>query len=127
MYSEMRQILRLICLIVLLQMGCRQQSVPSALRVAASQSGNSSAQAQTSDADPLAPIIKPRTTAEKIVNGAKAEARRGVLYDASYKRIAYPNGDVAPDRGACTDVLIRALRHAGIDLQQRVHEDMKAH
>lgn len=48
-----------------------------------------------------------------------------VTYDASYQSIAYPMGDVAPDRGVCADVVIRAFRMAGIDLQQLVHEDMQ--
>lgn len=48
-----------------------------------------------------------------------------VTYDASYQSIAYPMGDVAPDRGVCADVVIRAFRMAGIDLQQLVHEDMR--
>lgn len=49
-----------------------------------------------------------------------------IKYDPAYTRIAYPNGDVAADRGVCTDVLIRAYRKLGIDLQKEVHEDMKA-
>src|SRR5258708_814958 len=36
----------------------------------------------------------------------------------------YPGGDLDPTRGVCTDVVIRALRGAGIDLQSRVHEDI---
>jgi uncharacterized protein YijF (DUF1287 family) len=75
--------------------------------------------------DPLAPIPNPRTAAERTVNGAKAEARRGVFYDASYCTIAYPGGDVPPDRGACTDVVVRSLRAAGHDLQRLIHEDMR--
>lgn len=49
-----------------------------------------------------------------------------ILYDPAYTKIAYPNGDVAANRGVCTDVVIRAYRLLGIDLQQLVHEDMKA-
>jgi uncharacterized protein YijF (DUF1287 family) len=52
---------------------------------------------------------------------------RRVRYDASYQLIRYPGGDVPPDRGACTDVLVRALRNAGYDLQQLIHEDMRRH
>ncbi|GMV29786.1 MAG: hypothetical protein AMXMBFR59_19110 [Rhodanobacteraceae bacterium] len=48
-----------------------------------------------------------------------------VSYDPAYVRIAYPGGDVPLDRGVCTDVVIRAYRALGIDLQQRVHEDMR--
>lgn len=49
-----------------------------------------------------------------------------VVYDSAYARIAYPMGDVAADRGVCADVVVRALRALGVDLQQLVHEDMKA-
>ncbi|HVZ38901.1 MAG TPA: DUF1287 domain-containing protein [Candidatus Kapabacteria bacterium] len=48
-------------------------------------------------------------------------------YDPAYTQIAYPGGDVPRDRGVCTDVVIRSMRAGGIDLQQRVHEDMSAH
>src|SRR5690606_40630917 len=48
-----------------------------------------------------------------------------VIYDPSYFSIGYPNGDVPADRGVCTDVVIRAYRKLGIDLQKEVHEDMK--
>lgn len=49
-----------------------------------------------------------------------------VVYDASYVRMDYPNGDVPSGKGVCTDVVIRAYRKLGVDLQQKVHEDMKA-
>jgi len=64
------------------------------------------------------------TIAELIVEGAKERARRAARYDASYRGIAFPMGDVPDDRGACTDVLIRSLRAAGIDLQELIHRDM---
>lgn len=48
-----------------------------------------------------------------------------VDYDPSYFAIPYPNGDVPADKGVCTDVIIRAYRKLGIDLQKEVHEDMK--
>lgn len=47
-----------------------------------------------------------------------------VTYDPAYFSIPYPNGDVPPDKGVCTDVVIRAYRKVGIDLQKEVHEDM---
>jgi uncharacterized protein YijF (DUF1287 family) len=34
-------------------------------------------------------------------------------------------GDVPINTGVCSDVLVRAFRKAGVDLQQEVHEDMK--
>ena len=49
-----------------------------------------------------------------------------VSYDPSYFSIKYPNGDVPSDKGVCTDVIIRAYRKLGVDLQKEVHEDMKA-
>lgn len=49
-----------------------------------------------------------------------------VVYDPSYYNIPYPNGDVPAGKGVCTDVVIRAYRKLGIDLQKEVHEDMKA-
>jgi hypothetical protein len=67
----------------------------------------------------------PVTPADKIVARAKEEARRAVLYDASYVRLTYPGGDVPKERGACTEVVIRALRAAGYDLQRLMHEDMR--
>jgi uncharacterized protein len=49
-----------------------------------------------------------------------------VQYDPAYFAIPYPNGDVPANKGVCTDVIIRAYRRLGIDLQKEVHEDMKA-
>lgn len=49
-----------------------------------------------------------------------------VIYDGSYVSIAYPNGDVPKGTGVCTDVIIRAYRTIGTDLQKLVHEDMNA-
>jgi uncharacterized protein YijF (DUF1287 family) len=69
------------------------------------------------------PVAK-RTSADLILLGARSEVRNRVLYNASYQAIAYPGGDVHPDQGACTDVVVRAFRNAGVDLQQLIHEDM---
>ncbi len=52
--------------------------------------------------------------------------RQIVRYDPSYFQLDYPNGDIPSNKGVCTDVLIRAYRKMGIDLQKEVHEDMKA-
>ena len=48
-----------------------------------------------------------------------------VVYDPGYYSMNYPNGDVPIGKGVCTDVVIRAFRKVGIDLQKEVHEDMK--
>lgn len=64
--------------------------------------------------------------AMRVAVGAELRARKSESYDPAYVKIAYPMGDVADDRGVCTDTVIRAFRHAGVDLQEGVHEDMKA-
>ena len=60
---------------------------------------------------------------------AAAHAQIGVTvrYAPAYVRLDYPGGDVAVDRGVCSDVLIRAMRAVGVDLQVDVHRDMRAH
>lgn len=59
-----------------------------------------------------------------------AEARRQIgvttSYNPAYEQLSYPGGDVPISRGVCTDVVIRALRRLGFDLQKEVHEDMAA-
>ncbi|HWW75641.1 MAG TPA: DUF1287 domain-containing protein, partial [Pyrinomonadaceae bacterium] len=49
-----------------------------------------------------------------------------VRYDPTYFVIEYPGGDVPAEVGVCTDEVIRSYRALGVDLQQLVHEDMKA-
>ncbi|WNH13014.1 DUF1287 domain-containing protein [Thalassobellus suaedae] len=53
--------------------------------------------------------------------------KQKVTYDPSYFSIDYPNGDVPSSKGVCTDVVIRAFRKLGVDLQKEVHQDMKAY
>ena len=66
------------------------------------------------------------TEPTNLVTAARSQIGKTVRYDPAYRKLAYPNGDVPTDSGVCTDVVIRALRSGpGIDLQQRVHEDMK--
>ncbi len=62
---------------------------------------------------------------EKLSNAAIALTFDKVQYDPSYFSISYPNGDVPANKGVCTDVIIRAYRKMGIDLQKEVHEDIK--
>jgi uncharacterized protein len=62
-----------------------------------------------------------------LLAAAAAQVGVTVTYDPAYTRIAYPGGDVPVDRGVCTDVVIRAYRMLGVDLQKRVHEDMARH
>lgn len=64
--------------------------------------------------------------AEKLIHAAVAQTTAAVTYDGSYRRIPYPGGDVPASIGVCTDLIVRAYRAVGVDLQLRVHEDMKA-
>ena len=63
---------------------------------------------------------------KRLVAAALERTRHSVTYNGAYWRIPYPGGDVSRRVGVCTDVVIRAYR-AGldIDLQKRVHEDMR--
>jgi len=72
--------------------------------------------AQTNDA----------TFFDKLSDAAIELTKQTVDYDPSYFAIPYPNGDVPVGKGVCTDVVIRAYRKLGIDLQKEVHQDMKA-
>lgn len=71
----------------------------------------------------VAAAIKP----EEIVKAARSQIGVTTGYDPAYRRIAYPGGDVPKQSGVCSDVVIRALRPLGIDLQKEVHEDMVHH
>jgi len=61
-----------------------------------------------------------------LAKAAENLTKQHVVYDPAYYKIGYPGGDVPEGKGVCTDVVIRAYRALGIDLQQLVHEDMKA-
>ncbi|MBO7446558.1 MAG: DUF1287 domain-containing protein [Bacteroidales bacterium] len=63
----------------------------------------------------------------RLADSALTLTHQRVQYDPSYFKIAYPNGDVPADKGVCTDVIIRAYRKMGVDLQKEVHLDMQAH
>ena len=66
--------------------------------------------------------------ARALIRAAEGQVGVVTLYDPAYVKLSFPGGDVAPDRGVCTDVLIRALRVAhGLDLQALLNKDMKAH
>lgn len=62
--------------------------------------------------------------ATRLVRAARQQVGITVRYDSAYRRIPYPNGDIPADQGVCSDVLIRAYRRLGVDLQVLVHEDM---
>ena len=61
---------------------------------------------------------------EQLADSALTLTKQKVVYDPTYFKLNYPNGDVPPGKGVCTDVVIRAYRKLKIDLQKEVHEDM---
>lgn len=72
------------------------------------------------------PIVNSKTFEEKLSNAAISIIDESIVYTPDYVSIKYPNGDVPAKTGVCSDVVIRAYRKLGIDLQKEVHEDMKA-
>ena len=72
-------------------------------------------------------VVVGQNSFNKRLSAAALElTRHKVTYDPAYFTIGYPNGDIPANKGVCTDVVIRAYRKLGIDLQKEVHEDMKA-
>jgi len=60
-----------------------------------------------------------------VLIGAKKTVLNGAAYTEGWTSIRkYPGGDVPRSQGVCTDVVIRAVRNAGIDIQQALHEDI---
>lgn len=74
----------------------------------------------------IKPVENPQNFGEKLSNAAIAIIDPSIVYTADYVSIPFPNGDVASNKGVCTDVIIRAFRQLDIDLQKEVHLDMKA-
>ena len=71
-------------------------------------------------------VCAPAFAMQCLVDGARQQLGVTLIYDPAYVRLDYPGGDVPIERGVCTDVVVRAYRALGIDLQQLVHEDMRA-
>jgi hypothetical protein len=71
---------------------------------------------------PLTDIAAPQII--QLVESAIEQTKVTKGYDPAYVGIEYPNGDVPVETGVCSDVVVRAFRKAGIDLQKEVHEDM---
>ncbi len=61
-----------------------------------------------------------------VLMGARKTVLNADAYTEGYVSISYPLGDVPRTMGVCTDVVIRALRNAGLDLQAAVHKDIRA-
>lgn len=65
------------------------------------------------------------TPTEKLIAAALEQVNVTTQYDPAYVKLAYPNGDVPIKTGVCADVIVRAFRQVGLDLQKELHEDMK--
>ncbi|ERP92348.1 hypothetical protein Q670_09230 [Alcanivorax sp. P2S70] len=68
--------------------------------------------------------VQATTFQQMLVLAALERTRHQVSYNGAYYALVYPNGDVPSNIGVCTDVVIRAYRALGVDLQVLVHEDM---
>jgi uncharacterized protein YijF (DUF1287 family) len=71
-------------------------------------------------AEPASPQVR-----RSLARAAAQQVGVTLLYDPAYVRLAYPNGDLPLERGVCADVIVRAFRRIGVDLQVEVHEDMR--
>jgi len=63
-----------------------------------------------------------------ILIGAKKTVLNADAYTPEaedYISMSYPGGDVPRTIGVCTDVIVRAVRNAGMDLQKELHEDIR--
>ena len=80
--------------------------------------------AEAKPADPLGAVTS--EPIRRILESALEQTETTTGYTQDYFTIDYPNGDVPAETGACTDVVIRAFRKAGVDLQKEVHEDMRS-
>ena len=72
--------------------------------------------------DPAIANLTPTAFGDALAQAAQTQTKDFVIYNDKYRAISYPNGDVHPLYGVCTDVVIRAYRALGIDLQQQVHQ-----
>jgi len=75
---------------------------------------------------PSALMAQERPQVSRLLKGAYEQVGKTISYDPAYASIAFPGGDVPLDRGVCTDVIVRAYRGIGVDLQLLVNRDMHA-
>lgn len=110
-----RQLAVTLCLALIIPCGCDDNSQPP--------------NPEVTTAAPAPPVSKtppPPTKSQLLAAAAMQQVGKTVRYDPSYVRLDFPGGDVPIDRGVCTDVVVRALRKLGVDLQVLIHEDMTA-
>ena len=76
---------------------------------------------------PFTAFAQRGVNSENLVKAAHERLKSFVIYNGKYVKLKYPMGDVHKNTGVCTDVIIRSYRQLGLDFQQLIHEDMKAH
>ncbi len=81
----------------------------------------------TPQVTPPPPVLKPVIPrhVEKLLESVYRQTEVTRTYDPSYVRLKYPGGDVPESTGVCADVVVRAFRAQGVDLQQALHDDMR--
>ena len=94
-----------------------------------SQEGSLDTEPKLCTARPITPSVNLTTAAltpaafgMALAAAASAQIHDLVIYNDKYRALSYPRGDVQPLYGVCTDVIIRAYRALGVDLQQLVHD-----
>jgi uncharacterized protein YijF (DUF1287 family) len=96
-----------------------------------------SAERLTEAAAPAAPAARGRGAAPRgdadgdgipdpldVLLGAKKTVHNAAAYTEGYITMRFPMGDVPREIGVCTDVIVRAVRNAGVDLQKALHDDI---
>lgn len=102
--------------LLVLGVACRQG-------VARGETAQAAAADDRNKASPLL-AVEPAQT-RQLLEAAMEQVNYTKSYDPAYVKLAYPMGDVPLTTGVCSDVIIRAFRKVGVDLQKEVHEDMK--
>ena len=72
--------------------------------------------------EPAKAALPPSEFARSLAAAARRQVSYFVFYNSSYQKIPYPMGDVPSYFGVCTDVVVRAYRALGIDLQVQVQK-----
>lgn len=85
-------------------------------------SGPELCEANPSSPRPVRQTLAPAAFGQALADAAQGQTADLVIYNDTYRHLSYPWGDVSPLYGVCTDVVIRAYRALGVDLQQLVHE-----
>lgn len=85
-------------------------------------SGNTAAARDERAPSPAAASTAAKDFGAELAAVARRQISHFVFYNPAYRKIAYPMGDVPAYIGVCTDVIVRAYRAHGIDLQVLVHK-----